>query len=449
MNKRIRYTLSGFMMGVLWLSTLLHRAKAEPSATYPAFVTCPITLSIAVVDNKALCAGKPAQLKALVPSTPFGNWYWVKDGRKWGYDQQTYLTVDAPGTYSLGGDWQSNPCFTAPTPLTISFNAADAITVELGPLSATLCAGESTTLTATQTGKLTDYYWTRDGETLPNSQNQPTLVTQQAGVYSLTGTFATCTDVKNQPVVTVRPAPTLSLTPSRLTLCEGETAQLDAQTEPANTLRWQRDGADVSTARSLTANAAATYSLTATNAAGCSQTLTYGYAPRIYPMPVFSLTPVPPDGPPPGISPSTAPIDPTYRYQWSPSDGVSDPAVARPQFNPAQTTLYTLLITNEGGCQHADTLRIPVKQRLHLPTAFSPNGDGINDTWAPVNFTNYPNAEVLLFNRSGELIYAATSGQPPFDGRSNGEPLPSGAYTYRVRFAGQAVEWRGTLLLLR
>lgn len=447
MKARIQNTLRYLTIGLLWFPTLWRGASAALVPTHPARATCPITLSVSVVDNKALCAGKPAQLMASVPATPFGNWYWTKDSKKLGFDQQTYLTITESGVYSLGGDWQSNPCFTAPTALTVSFNPADAITVVLSPPSVTLCEGEEATLTA-QAGYLTGYHWTRNGTEVPNSLNKPALPVREAGVYSLTGTFATCTDIKNGPVVTVNARPTLSLTPSRLTLCEGETAQLDAQTNAANAPNWRRNGADLGPTRSLTANSAATYSLTATSAAGCSQTLTYAYSPVIYSIPVFKLAPAPPDGAP-GVSPSTAPLDPTYRYEWSPTGGVSDPTAARPLFSPLQTTLYTLTIRNEGGCEHTDTLRIPVRQRLHLATAFSPNGDGLNDTWEPINFANYPDAEVLLFGRSGELIYSAKPGQPPFDGRQNGEPLPGGTYAYRIRFASQPTEWRGTLLLLR
>lgn len=92
---------------------------------------------------------------------------------------------------------------------------------------------------------------------------------------------------------------------------------------------------------------------------------------------------------------------------------------------------------------------MPVRYRIHFPTAFSPNGDGQNDTWAPVNWTEYPDAELWIFTRSGELIFSTKAGQAAFDGQLNGEPLPGGAYAYRLSLPSRQTEWRGTLWLVR
>ena len=129
--------------------------------------------------------------------------------------------------------------------------------------------------------------------------------------------------------------------------------------------------------------------------------------------------------------------------------GVSNPTAARPSFAPPETTLYTLTITDERGCRYADTLRIIVWPRLHVPSAFSPNGDGVNDVWEPVNLSKYPNAECRIYNRWGELVYEGRSATPFFDGSLRGEPLPEGVYTYHIRLNVREAERHGILTLIR
>lgn len=448
MIQRIRYVLLGLMVSSLLLVAGPGRAET-PAAPKPVVsLSCSTTLAIAVVDNAALCAGKPVTLKALVPGLPFGNWYWTLNGQKLGYDQQTFLNVQTAGVYSLGGDWERDLCFTGPKALTLTLSGAESRTITLMPTSATVCEGESVTLTA-DAGTYAGYNWTRNGTNVPNSQNRSVLVVNEPGTYTLGGIASTCISVANQPVVQVNPLPTASIEPSSLTFCEGEVAQINVQTDADNAVRWLRNGVDLGAVRSLTANTAATFSLTATRPGGCFKTVNYTFAPTINPLPVFRLATVPPGDLPFGVSASTAPENPAYRYRWTPAEGVSDPTIARPVFSPLRSTLYTLQITSETGCPYADTLFVPVRYRIHFPTAFSPNGDGQNDTWAPVNWTEYPDAELWIFTRSGELIFSTKAGQAAFDGQLNGEPLPGGAYAYRLSLPSRQTEWRGTLWLVR
>ena len=63
---------------------------------------------------------------------------------------------------------------------------------------------------------------------------------------------------------------------------------------------------------------------------------------------------------------------------------------------------------------------------------FSPNGDGINDTWNVVNTDFFPNCEVWIYTRSGELIYNKKGYTNDWTGLLNGEPLPEASYVYMV-----------------
>ena len=70
---------------------------------------------------------------------------------------------------------------------------------------------------------------------------------------------------------------------------------------------------------------------------------------------------------------------------------------------------------------------------LIIPNAISPNDDNINDVWNIGMIYLYPQIEIKIFNRWGELLWKSEKGYPkPWDGRSNGTPLPIDSYHYII-----------------
>ncbi|MFB9844184.1 gliding motility-associated C-terminal domain-containing protein [Mucilaginibacter ginsenosidivorans] len=67
---------------------------------------------------------------------------------------------------------------------------------------------------------------------------------------------------------------------------------------------------------------------------------------------------------------------------------------------------------------------------IKIPNAFTPNSDGVNDTWAINGIDKFPGADLKIFTRYGKLIYHSIDYPVPFDGTHNGSPLPAGAYYY-------------------
>ncbi len=77
------------------------------------------------------------------------------------------------------------------------------------------------------------------------------------------------------------------------------------------------------------------------------------------------------------------------------------------------------------------------ESKLRMPNAFSPNGDGINDTYQPIEHQSLISFKAMIFNRWGKKVYewsdASSSG---WDGTINGSPAPQGVYFCNVEAKG-------------
>jgi gliding motility-associated-like protein len=90
---------------------------------------------------------------------------------------------------------------------------------------------------------------------------------------------------------------------------------------------------------------------------------------------------------------------------------------------------------------------------LMIPNGFSPNGDGIADTWVIQGLQNYPDASVLIFNRWGNQVYSADPYMNDWNGVSTnaltiGEVLPAGTYWYLVDLGVDGEEVRSGYIYL-
>lgn len=122
-----------------------------------------------------------------------------------------------------------------------------------------------------------------------------------------------------------------------------------------------------------------------------------------------------------------------YTYQWSPPLGLNDANVLQPMATVSQTTTYTLTVTSSNGCATRASIKVIVVDLLFIPDAFSPNGDGTNDQWEIRNIERFPEAEVFVYNRWGELIFHQDKGyKTPWDGKYQGIQVAPGEYTYMI-----------------
>ncbi|TKK68299.1 gliding motility-associated C-terminal domain-containing protein [Ilyomonas limi] len=137
-------------------------------------------------------------------------------------------------------------------------------------------------------------------------------------------------------------------------------------------------------------------------------------------------------------------------YNWTPNINLTTAQLLQPIAAPTQNTTYTLHIQSLQGCGIAiDEVFVRVFKKVDIPNAFSPNGDGINDKWILKNIETYPEADITVFNRYGQLLYKAKGNGRPWNGTYNGTPLPVASYYYVIDLKSNFPKLSGWIMLLR
>lgn len=120
-------------------------------------------------------------------------------------------------------------------------------------------------------------------------------------------------------------------------------------------------------------------------------------------------------------------------FSWVPDSLLSSSSAANPTTVPPTTAWYTVTVVGPDGCVAVDSVLITVVPDVVIHTGFTPNGDGYNDTWIIDFIELFPNAEVEIYNRWGEMLFRSVGYRTPWDGRYSGGPVPVGTYYYVVK----------------
>jgi gliding motility-associated-like protein len=327
------------------------------------------------------------------------------------------ITVTNTGVYTAT---VSNGCGTG----TAFFNVINgpAPSLSIIPSAPSFCNGQSATLTAT--GSSGTYSWS-------NGSSGTVMTASAAGIYTavVTNSCGTGTDTFN---VVFQAVPSVSLTASANTICPGSSATLTANgVNGGNAYSWS--SSSTNTGNVEMATAAGTYIVTYSNACGSATAAASISQSTLLPDFTFS-----PNG-------GTAPVTVNFSNasvnnainSWSFGNGSSSSNVSD-NSNYTAPGIYsiTLMITNSDGCQASVTKTLEINdQEFLIPDAFTPNGDGKNDLFEIKGIERYPDNELQVFNRWGNLVYSMKSYRNTWDGTPNAKSigsgkLPAGTYFY-------------------
>ena len=138
-------------------------------------------------------------------------------------------------------------------------------------------------------------------------------------------------------------------------------------------------------------------------------------------------------------------------YIWDPPAGLNNQLAQSPTASIGATTTFTVVGTDANGCESSDEVVVEVIDDFTVipSNVFTPDGNGINDTWFIDNIVNYNNARVVIFNLWGDIIFESDNYQNEWDGTFNNDLLPAGNYYYVISNPDHDKVYRGTITLLR
>ena len=119
-------------------------------------------------------------------------------------------------------------------------------------------------------------------------------------------------------------------------------------------------------------------------------------------------------------------------FRWRPATYLSDSTVQSPIARPPDDIYYTYVITTDKGCSAQDVVFVKVLKAPIVPNIFSPNGDGVHDTWVLPYLDSYPGCTVEVVNRYGQSVFRSVGYTTPWDGTVNGKPVPVGTYYFVI-----------------
>jgi gliding motility-associated-like protein len=323
----------------------------------------------------------------------------------------------------------------------------------------TICVPLTTDLTAAavtagSTAGLAFTYWQDAAAT--NAYNTAAAAT--AGTYYIKGTNAAgCFDIKTV-TVTNYPLPVVDAGKD-VVVCDKESTTLNATvssiTAPVS-YQWEpADKGGIANPKSATTvvKPAATqqYILTMTDGYGCS------YAVNDTVM-VIMQPPVAASAGRDTIAVIDYPVrlqaSGGVRYLWSPPFLLDNPSVYNPQATISSDTEFIVEVKDNAGCVGYDTVKVVALAgiSIYVPNAFSPNGDGINETFKPVASGIQSLDYFRIMNRYGEIVFETSQLGKGWNGMFKGKPQSVGNYVWLLKaknIFGKMIERKGNVLLLR
>lgn len=126
-------------------------------------------------------------------------------------------------------------------------------------------------------------------------------------------------------------------------------------------------------------------------------------------------------------------------YSWSPSISLDEATGDEVTATPDQTTTYTVS-GNVGDCQVTDQVTLTIGPPISVPNTITPNNDGINDVWRISGISDFPQAQVTVFSRWGQVVFRDIGYAEPWDGTNRGNRLPTATYYYVIELNSFEVE---------
>lgn len=403
-------------------------------------------LELAFKDT-TICIGD--ELRLLARSS--GNYAWTAAGNSIRSDGNTPSPLVAPRTTTLfRAELNQEGCINQDSVLV---RVENGVHIQTGP-DTTICAGDTVQLRTVSNAS--HFAWQPNVSVLNPAAAHPMIIpTEPSTRYQVTGVIGGCTETA---FVTVRTVPYPKANAGSDTVICFDTPAILNGSSDGNRFNWSQPqtlsnpNSLATVARPVTSTA---YVLSAFDVKGCPkpghdtvlvtvQAPVHAFADRDTSVVV---------GQPLQLAASGGSI-----YRWTPATSLSATDVANPVAlfpeGSGGTIRYSVLVATPEGC--SDTTSVAVKifetaPSVFVPSAFTPNGDGLNDVLRPVSAGMQQLELFSVYNRWGQLLFSSRDGRG-WDGRVGGTMQGSGVYVWLIKaidFQGRPYQQKGTVTLLR
>ena len=124
----------------------------------------------------------------------------------------------------------------------------------------------------------------------------------------------------------------------------------------------------------------------------------------------------------------------TPQIEWTPDLFLDNAYAEDPKTTPTESMVYVIKVTDNNGCELRDTVKVNLLGNILLvPTAFSPNKDGVNDFFRPLN-RNIKALNFQVYNRWGEKVYETSRLDEGWDGFFRGTAQEMGVYVWKAEY---------------
>lgn len=339
---------------------------------------------------------------------------------------------------------------------TVTVNVVAQVTLQALP-DTTICEGDVAQLGANSDGL--QFSWTPTANISDPTIKDPTAVTNSPTMYYVTATIGTCSSRDSMLVNTV-PYPGADAGEDP-TICYNKSAQLNASIAgtafhwtPISYLNNPTILNPISTPPRTTSYILSVYDTI--NCPNCCpkpgrDTVTVIVLPKMSPFAGRDTSVV--VGQPLQFNGSGG-----VRYLWSPGTSLSDVNIYNPigvYTDEFDSIRYKLTVWNEGDCEDSAfvTVRIfKTKPSVFVPTAFTPNNDGLNDVVRPIAVGIQKINYFSIYNRWGQLVYQTTTNGQGWNGKVGGKEQGTGVFVWMVSavdYLGKGYFQKGTVTLIR
>lgn len=291
------------------------------------------------------------------------------------------------------------------------------------PLSADtiICLGDTIDLDAKNPGS--GYLWS-------NGSNSPVLSVSDSGIYVLTVTNSQNCRIVDSITVDIQTLPVFGMLPSDPIICKDSSVLLTFSQfyqyswTPLESLTQLTDSSFIANPWNTTQ-----YVVTALDTIGCKQDTNFLVVVKFPPESEMEDTISSCFGLPIQLGTGNQPSN--VSFLWSTGESISEILASEPG-------VYWVILTNEV-CKTTDTIIIEECPEIDIPNVFTPNGDGLNETFHPKG-EPVPGYKLFIYNRWGVLLFQTTDFFQGWNGQYHGADCPDGTYYYLVMFEDPALQ---------